>query len=256
MLSKWLDAARKRLGGTFPRDAAQSRDGGVRREDAPAQSSRAASRPWLGWWRTKPPKLRGSRSALRLSQVRFAASFFHPVAAAPYAIAAAPYAVAAAPHLVTIPQASTAREAVAPRAQDSIQARFRERGKKLRDDCEECLGEMPEEDEWFYGADLVRREAGRGDAVNSRSRRSCRRACGASQADFQVFEQGEAVSVSRRLSLRALCFRDRISSGSRRAGTTAAARGRGDAVRTIARRLGARPRHRPSPSDDPAGDDR
>ena len=39
-------------------------------------------------------------------------------------------------------------------AQDSIANRFHEKGKKLRSDCETVLQHMPEEDEWFYGADL------------------------------------------------------------------------------------------------------
>ena len=72
----------------------------------------------------------------------------------------------------------------------------------MRDDCEECLGEMPEEDEWFYGADLRfegRQVLTRGDALRAdqltleaeaavRVRRI--------EADFQVFEQEKQVRVA------------------------------------------------------------
>ena len=165
MLSKWLDAARKRLGGTFPRDAAraemeayaekmrrrklkggkQAVAGVVEDETTEAarlekrvvrlsQASTALARRWL-------------RAAQDSIQARFSASLaFDTRAGLP------------GPHAVTAtasgwhPTPSTRENARLHR--DKTQARFRERGKKLRDDCEECLGEMPEEDEWFYGADL------------------------------------------------------------------------------------------------------
>ena len=71
----------------------------------------------------------------------------------------------------------------------------------MRDDCEECLGEMPEEDEWFYGADLRfegRQVLTRGDALRAdqltleaeaavRVRRI--------EADFQVFEQEKQATI-------------------------------------------------------------
>ena len=102
----------------------------------------------------------------------------------------------------------------------------------MRDDCEECLGEMPEEDEWFYGADLRfegRQVLTRGDALRAdqltleaeaavRVRRI--------EADFQAFEQEKQVRFA--ASFLFWCLRHRRAARRRRRG--------------------------PSPSYDPAGD--
>merc|ERR1739841_361251 len=167
MLSKWLHAARKRLGGTFPRDAA--------RAEMEAYAEKMRRR-----------KLKGGKQAV-----------------AGVVEDETTEAARLEKRVVRLSQASTALARRWLRAaQDSIQARFRERGKKLRDDCEECLGEMPEEDEWFYGADLRfegRQVLTRGDALRAdqltleaeaavRVRRI--------EADFQVFEQAKQVRVA------------------------------------------------------------
>ena len=166
MLSKWLDAARKRLGGTFPRDAA--------RAEMEAYAEKMRRR-----------KLKGGKQAV-----------------AGVVEDETTEAARLEKRVVRLSQASTALARRWLRAaQDSIQARFRERGKKLRDDCEECLGEMPEEDEWFYGADLRfegRQVLTRGDALRAdqltleaeaavRVRRI--------EADFQVFEQEKQATI-------------------------------------------------------------
>ena len=107
----------------------------------------------------------------------------------------------------------------------------------MRDDCEECLGEMPEEDEWFYGADLRfegRQVLTRGDALRAdqltleaeaavRVRRI--------EADFQAFEQEKQVRVA--ASFLFWCLRHR---------------------RGTRRRAARRRRRGPSPSQNPAGD--
>merc|ERR1711977_91607 len=103
--------------------------------------------------------------------------------------------------VVRLSQASTALARRWLRAaQDSIQARFRERGKKLRDDCEECLGEMPEEDEWFYGADLRfegRQVLTRGDAL-----RADQLTIDEERAVFEAKLQKLADEANRKLELR------------------------------------------------------
>ena len=78
MLSKWLDAARKRLGGTFPRDAA--------RAEMEAYAEKMRRRKLKGGKQavagvvedetTEAARL--EKRVVRLSQVRFAASFFPP----------------------------------------------------------------------------------------------------------------------------------------------------------------------------------
>jgi len=228
MLSKWLDAARKRLGGTFPRDAAraemeayaekmrrrklkggkQAVAGVVEDETTEAarlekrvvrlsQASTALARRWL-------------RAAQDSIQARFSAPLafvlplFPPVPAPPSTRLAHPPPPRRPTAYGWHPTPSTPpllREN-ARLHRYKTQARFRERGKKLRDDCEECLGEMPEEDEWFYGADLRfegRQVLTRGDALRAdqltleaeaavRVRRI--------EADFQVFEQAKQVRVA------------------------------------------------------------
>ena len=234
MLSKWLDAARKRLGGTFPRDAA--------RAEMEAYAEKMRRR-----------KLKGGKQAV-----------------AGVVEDETTEAARLEKRVVRLSQASTSLARRWLRAaQDSIQARFRERGKKLRDDCEECLGEMPEEDEWFYGADLRfegRQVLTRGDALRAdqltleaeaavRVRRI--------EADFQVFEAEKQVRVAAPFLFWCLCFRprshqqprtSRCPRSRRRDRPGRPSRGAFDAAR---RRRGALRRRRgPSPRSTRAGDDR
>ena len=119
MLGKWLDAARKRLKGTFPRPEAR----GEMEKYAEKMRQR---------------KLKGGKKAIagEVTDEKTPQSLIEQ-------------------RVVRLNAASTA---LAQRwlraAQDSIANRFHEKGKKLRSDCETVLQHMPEEDEWFYGADL------------------------------------------------------------------------------------------------------
>ena len=78
MLSKWLDAARKRLGGTFPRDAA--------RAEMEAYAEKMRRRKLKGGKQAVAGVVEGEtteaarleKRVVRLSQVRLAASFFPP----------------------------------------------------------------------------------------------------------------------------------------------------------------------------------
>ena len=286
MLSKWLDAARKRLGGTFPRDAAraemeayaekmrrrklkggkQAVAGVVEDETTEAarlekrvvrlsQASTALARRWL-------------RAAQDSIQARFSASLAFDLRPS-LAGSTRRHLLGRGDGVGWHPTPSTRENARLHR--DKTQARFRERGKKLRDDCEECLGEMPEEDEWFYGADLRfegRQVLTRGDALRAdqltleaeaavRVRRI--------EADFQAFEQEKQVRVAASFLFRCLCFRPR-SHRARPPEPAPTSPRRGDAwclrrgPRHRALRLGARPRRRraarrrrrgPSPSPIP-----
>jgi len=124
MMSKWLLAARKKLGGPFPR------------ADAKRQMERYAQK--LRQMKMKkardsvnievPTQLDGTMSALEITSATKALAL----------------------RWVRL-------------ARDGLESRFRVRSENLREDLETTLGSMPEEDDWFYGglrhegADLLKR---------------------------------------------------------------------------------------------------
>jgi len=166
MLSKWLGAARKRMGGEFPRDAA--------RAEMEAYAEKMRRRKLKGGKQNVAGVMEDDATAAARLEKR----------------------------VVRLTQASSALARRWLRAaQDSIANRFRERGEVLRRDCEACLEDMPAEDEWFYGADLRfegRQVLTRGDSLRAdqltleaeaavRVRRI--------EADFQRFEAETRVTI-------------------------------------------------------------
>jgi hypothetical protein len=118
MLGKWLSAARRRMGGEFPRP------------DARAQMERYAER-------MRRRKLRGGKSAIAGEGTGNAD------------------ADTAAKWVVTLNSASVALGQRWLRlAQDSIAARFKSKGVTLRTEVAATVRCMPAEDDWYYGAEL------------------------------------------------------------------------------------------------------
>jgi hypothetical protein len=124
MMSKWLLAARKKLGGPFPRP------------DAKRQMERYAHK-------LRQAKMKKARDAVGVE--------------APTALDGTIAAI----------EINAATKALALRwvrlARDGLESRFRVRSENLREDLENTLNNMPEEDDWFYGslrhegADLLKR---------------------------------------------------------------------------------------------------
>lgn len=121
MLSKWLGAARSRLGGSFPRPEA--------RESMERYAEKMRKRKLQGGKR----KIAGVTAP---EEPEVSSRFSKRV--------------------VRLDAASTA---LAKRwlrtAQDAIAKRFADKAKNLRDECSKTLAHMPPEEEWYYGADLV-----------------------------------------------------------------------------------------------------
>lgn len=124
MMSKWLLAARKKLGGPFPRP------------DARRQMERYAQ------------KLR----QMKMKKARDSVNVDIPMAADG---TASQVEVNAATKALALRWVRLAR--------DGLESRFRIRSENLREGLENTLSQMPEEDDWFYGslrlegADLMKR---------------------------------------------------------------------------------------------------
>lgn len=123
MLSKWLGAARARLGGSFPKPEAHA---AMERyaEKMRKRKLQGGKRKIAG---QKTPDEERAEVESRFSK-----------------------------RVVRLNAASTALARRWLRAaQDSISKRFDDKSRQLRDDCSKTLARMPPEDEWYYGMDLV-----------------------------------------------------------------------------------------------------
>jgi hypothetical protein len=113
MMSKWLLAARKKLGGPFPRT------------DARRQMERYAQK-------LRQAKMKKARDSVNVE---------------------IPMAADGTATQVTV---NAATKALALRwvrlARDGLESRFRVRSENPREDLENTLSQMPEEDDWFYGS--------------------------------------------------------------------------------------------------------
>jgi hypothetical protein len=134
MMSKWLLAARKKLGGNFPRP------------DARRQMERYAQ------------KLR----QLKMKKAR------EVISGGPKAAQAAAAAVPAKLDVAEQSQFNAATRALAQRwvrmARDNLDSKFRLRSVTLREDLDKILEQMPEEEDWYYsgavrleGRDLLKK---------------------------------------------------------------------------------------------------
>eukprot|EP00633_Aureoumbra_lagunensis_P003266 CAMPEP_0197301142 /NCGR_PEP_ID=MMETSP0890-20130614/49982_1 /TAXON_ID=44058 ORGANISM="Aureoumbra lagunensis, Strain CCMP1510" /NCGR_SAMPLE_ID=MMETSP0890 /ASSEMBLY_ACC=CAM_ASM_000533 /LENGTH=531 /DNA_ID=CAMNT_0042780345 /DNA_START=635 /DNA_END=2230 /DNA_ORIENTATION=- len=127
MLSKWLTAARMRLGGEFPRPDARAAM--ERYAEKMRKRKLAGGKKKIAGVEKEEDKKKSEEEA---QQQRFEKRVL---------------------------RLSAASTALARRwlraAQDSLTKRFSDKGKQLRDDLAKTLSNMPEEDEWYYGADLI-----------------------------------------------------------------------------------------------------
>jgi hypothetical protein len=120
MMSKWLLAARKKLGGLFPRpDAKRQMDRYSQKlRDLKMKKAREEARKGI------EPEEVGDELVKDFDVDTF----------------------------------NAATQALALRwirlARDSLEARFRDKSAKIRETLGTCLGDMPEEDDWYYGAGL------------------------------------------------------------------------------------------------------
>jgi hypothetical protein len=121
MMSKWLIAARKKLGGKFPRP------------EANAQMERYAQK--LKEMKMKKVKIEVVKDADKLDELKkdleekFGKATFNAATAA-----------------LAIRWVRLAR--------DSLSSKFREKSVQLREDLEKCLNDMPEADDWYYTSAL------------------------------------------------------------------------------------------------------
>jgi hypothetical protein len=166
MLGKWLDAARKRLKGVFPRPEA--------RGEMEKYAMKMRERKLKGGKQKIAGVQRDAKSEASIMETR-------------------------------VVRLNAASAALAQRwlraAQDSIAARFHEKGKQLRMECDAVLQHMPEEDEWFYGADL--RFAGKNVITKGEGLRSDQLTLEAEaavrirriEADFGAFEREKQTEI-------------------------------------------------------------
>jgi hypothetical protein len=122
MLSKWLNAARRRMGGEFPRPDA--------RKEMEKYAEKMRKRKLKGG---KEPPAPGAKPHAEEEEMDEAASKW-------------------------ITQIDAASKAIAQRwlrkAQDAISGKFKEKGNGLRREVDQTLNVMAPEDDWYFGAEL------------------------------------------------------------------------------------------------------
>lgn len=166
MMSKWLNAARRRLGGEFPRP------------DARAQMERYAEK-------MRRRKLRGGKTKIA-GEETLGEQMDEQAAKWTVRINAASRAIALR---------------WMRKAQDEISAKFRAKGETLRSDVERTVRAMPPEEDWYFGAAL--REEGsalqdKGEVlfqdqrtIEAETTVKIRRI----EADFEAFEQEQKADI-------------------------------------------------------------